>query len=112
MAGAEVMVGVCEALAQRHGAKFGPAAMTVKGRERQYVAGSPEGMNSPTLMDWDRSVGESTQNSKSVVQVVGKLLTAPGHACEDLAVGLPQRIPCLLEDGSTHEHTRVDNWHG
>jgi restriction system protein len=83
-----VLLGVCEALAKRHGAAFGPAAMTVKGRTRQYVADSPEGMIAPAQIPGTDLWVEANQSAKSVQQLVAKLLSALGHAPEEFAVSL------------------------
>lgn len=81
-----VLLGVCEALAMRHGAAFGPAAMTVKGRTRQYVANSPVGMTTPAPIPGTDLWVEANQSAESVQQVVAKLLEALGHAPEEFAV--------------------------
>jgi restriction system protein len=83
-----VLLGVCEALAMRHGAAFGPAAMTVKGRTRQYVGDSPEGMIAPAqLLGTDLWV-EANQSAKSVQRLVARLLSALGHAPEEFSVSV------------------------
>jgi restriction system protein len=83
-----VLLGVCEALAMRHGAAFGPAAMAVKGRTRQYVADSPEGMIAPAQIPGTELWVEANQSAKSVQRLVAKLLSAVGHAPEEFAVSL------------------------
>jgi len=83
-----VLLGVCEALAKQDGAAFGPAAMTVKGRTRQYVAESPEGMIAPAQIPGTGLWVEANQSAKSVRQLVAKLRSALGHAPEEFAVSL------------------------
>lgn len=79
---------VCEVLADRHGAAFGPAAATVKGRTRQYIVASADGMITPVpILGTDLWV-EANQSAKSAVQVIGKLLAALGHAPKEFAIDL------------------------
>ena len=85
----DVLLGVCAALAAHHGPAFAEAACTVKGRTRHYVATSPDGMIAPAQIPGTELWVEANQSAKSVVQVVGKLLAALGHAPEDFAVSLP-----------------------
>ena len=72
----------------RHGAAFGPAAMTVKARTRQYVADSPEGMTTSVPIPGTDLWVEANQSAKSVRQVVAKLLSALGHAPEEFVVSI------------------------
>lgn len=77
---------VCAALAAHHGASFADAAFAVKGRTRQYVAASPDGMNSPARIPGTELWVETNQSAHSAVQVVHKLLSALGHAPGEFAV--------------------------
>lgn len=81
-----VLVGVCEVLVQRHGAAFGPAAATVKGRTRQTIVVSPDGMITPAPIPGTDLWVEANQSARSAVQVVGKLLAALGHQAGDFSV--------------------------
>ena len=83
-----VLVRVCEVLAQRHGAAFGPAAATVKGRTRQYIVASPDGLITPVPIPGTDLWVEANQSAKSAVQVVGKLLAAFSHAPEEFEIDL------------------------
>lgn len=60
----------------------------MKGRTRQYVAASPEGMIAPAKIPGTELWVEANQSAKSVVQVIGKLLIALGHAPEKFEIGL------------------------
>lgn len=81
-----VLLTACAAFAARHGPAFAEAAFTVKGRKRQYVVADPEGMITPAQIPGTELWVEANQSAKSVVQVVGKLLVALGHAASDLAI--------------------------
>jgi hypothetical protein len=54
-------------LAQRHGATFGPAVATVKGRTRHDIAASPDGMITPTAIPGTDLWVEANQSARSVV---------------------------------------------
>lgn len=82
----DLLVHCCAALAAHHGASFAVAAFTVKGRTRQYVAASPDGMNSPARIPGADLWVETNQSARSVVQVVHKLLSALGHAPGEFVV--------------------------
>ena len=72
-------MGVCEALAQKHGEGFAPAAFGVKGKKRQYVAPSPEGMINPAQIPGTDLWVEANQSAVSVQRLVERLLVALGH---------------------------------
>lgn len=82
----DLLVHSCAALAAHHGASFADAACRVKGRTRQYMAASPDGMNSPARIPGTELWVETNQSARSVVQVVHKLLSALGHAPGEFAV--------------------------
>ncbi len=81
-----VLVGACAVLAQRHGAAFGLVAATVKGRTRHYIVASPAGLITPAPIPGTDLWVEANQSAKSVVQVIGKLLVALGHAPEEFVI--------------------------
>jgi hypothetical protein len=85
-----VLLGVCEALAQRHGAAFAPAVFEVKGKTRQYIAPSPEGMISPAQIPGTDLWVEANQSAVSVQRLVEQLLVALGHSPSDFAVNVEQ----------------------
>ena len=62
------------------------AAFTVIGRTAQFVAASPDGMIAPAQVPGTELWVEANQSAKSEAQVVGRLLSALGHAPEDSAV--------------------------
>ena len=81
-----LLVGVCEVLAQHHGAGFAPVVFEVKGKKRQYIAPNPEGMIGPAQIPGTDLWVETNQSAVSVQRVVERLLVALGHAPDDLAV--------------------------
>lgn len=74
-----VLLGVCATLAQEHGETFAPAACGVKGKKRQYVAPSPDGMINPAQIPGTDLWVEANQSAMSVQRVVERLLVALGH---------------------------------
>ncbi len=74
------------ALAAQHGADFAPAAFSVKGRTRQHIAPSPEGMITPAQIPGADLWVEANQSAQTVVRVIGKLLAALGHEASDLHI--------------------------
>ncbi|MFZ2423901.1 MAG: hypothetical protein WA029_22435, partial [Anaerolineae bacterium] len=87
-------LGVCSSLAAHHGPAFADAACAVKGRTRHYVASSADGMISPAQIPGTALWIETNQSAKSVVQVIGKLLAALGHAPDQFTVNraMPPQI--------------------
>lgn len=81
-----VLLGVCEALAQRHGATFAPTVFAVRGKKRQYIAPSPDGMISPAQIPGTDLWVEANQSAKSVRKLVARLLVALGHEPGEFAV--------------------------
>lgn len=82
----DVLLQSCTTLADRHGPAFAEAAFTVKGRKRQYVAASGEGMITPVQIPGTELWVEANQSAKSVVQVIERLLAALGHEAGELAI--------------------------
>ncbi len=83
-----VLLGACSGLAAHHGSAFAEVACTIKGRTRYYIATSPDGMIAPAQVPGTELWVEANQSAKSVVQVVGKLLIALGHAPEEFEIDL------------------------
>ena len=79
-------MGVCTNLARLHGAEFAPAAMTVRGKKRQHIAASPEGMINPARIAGTDLWLETNQSATSALRVIIKLLVATGHEEQDFAV--------------------------
>lgn len=82
----DVLVDACAALAAHHGESFAEIACEVRGRTRHYVATTPDGMTAPAKIPGVELWVEANQSARSVVQVVGKLLVALGHARSDFIV--------------------------
>jgi hypothetical protein len=81
-----VLLGVCATLAQRHGTAFAPAVFEVKGKKRQYIAPSPEGMIGPAQIPGTDLWVEANQSAVSVQRLVERLLVALGHEPGEFAV--------------------------
>ena len=81
-----MLVAACAALARRHPDDFAEIATTVKGRKRQYIASTPEGMISAASIPDTALWVETNQSAKSVVRLIERLLAAFGHGPEDFAV--------------------------
>ncbi len=72
----ELLLMACAVLAERHGDDFAPKAFTIKGRKRQYIAPTPDGMINPARIPETDLWVEANQSAKSAVQLVEKLLAA------------------------------------
>ncbi len=81
-----VLLGVCAELAKLHGERFAPLATTVRGKTRQYIAPSPDGMISPAQIPGTNLWVETNQRAVSVMMVVSRPLQATGHDEKDFAV--------------------------
>jgi restriction system protein len=78
-----VLLTVCETLAARHPETFAEVAMSVRGRKRQYVAASGEGMISPAAIGNTGLWLETNQSAESILKIVRLLLEAFGYSAED-----------------------------
>jgi restriction system protein len=83
-----VLLGVCTDLAQRHGAAFGPTVSEVKGKKRQYIAPTSEGMISPAQIPGTELWVEANQSAVSAQRLVERLLDALGHGASDFSVAV------------------------
>lgn len=81
-----ILIGTCAALAQHHGAAFGPTAMALKGRTRQYVAATPVTMNAPAPIPGTDLWVETKQSATSTRRLLDQLLVVLGHDPRDLIV--------------------------
>lgn len=81
-----VLLGVCNALAQQHGGEFARAATSVKGRTRQHIAPSRDGMISPALIPNTKLWVETNQSARSVLRIIEQLLLALGRQREDFSI--------------------------
>lgn len=81
-----ILIGTCATLAQQHGAAFGPAAMTLKGRTRQYVAATPDAMHAPASIPGTDLWVETNQSATSARHLINQLLVVLGHDPRDLIV--------------------------
>ena len=78
-----VLLGVCEVLVQRHPDDFAQRAVTVRGRTRQHIAPTPEGMINPAPILGTDLWLEANQSSRSALRVVEMLLDAFGHSPDE-----------------------------
>ena len=83
-------MGVCEALAQEHGDAFASAAFGVKGKRRQSVAPSADGMINPAQIPGTDPWVEANQSATSVQRAVERLLVALGHDPGEFAVDVEE----------------------
>jgi restriction system protein len=81
-----LLLTVCQVLAERHGADFAPAAFSVRGKVRQYVAPDPEGMIDPAPIPGTGLWLEANQSGPSALRVACRLLLALGHDDATLVV--------------------------
>jgi restriction system protein len=81
-----VLVGSCEVLAQRSGDQFGPIATAVRGKSRQYVADSPEGMITPRPIPGTALWVEVNASAHQIESVIARLVAAFGGGPGDFEV--------------------------
>jgi len=81
-----VLLGVCADLAQRHGAEFALTVAEIKGKKRQYIAPSSEGMIGPAQIPGTELWVEANQSAVSVQKLVKRLLVALGDEPGKFAV--------------------------
>lgn len=84
-----VLLGVCNALAQKDGEKFAEAVTSVKGRTRRHIASSSDGMISPALIPNTKLWVETNQSARSVLHISRQLLLALGHKPNDFSIVTP-----------------------
>jgi restriction system protein len=81
-----VLLGVCSQLAKLHGEQFGPTAATVRGKKRQHLADSPDGMINPAQIPGTSLWLETNQSATSALRVIRRLMVATGHQEQDFSV--------------------------
>lgn len=74
-----MLLTVCEILAQRHD-DFAQIAVTVQGRSRQHIAGSPDEMINPLRINSTDLWLEANQSSRTTMRVIQMLLEAFGYS--------------------------------
>ena len=79
-----LLMTVCEVVAQRHPDDFSAKAVTVKGRTRQQIAESPDGMINPLPIGNTGLWLEANQSRRSALRVVELVLTAFGYPPNEL----------------------------
>jgi len=80
-----VLLDVCQALAQRCD-NFATVATTLKGRSRQHIADSPDGMISPAPIPGAALWIETNQSARSVLRIIAQLLKALGRPPNDFEI--------------------------
>lgn len=86
-----LLLKVCEVLAQLHPDNFAEVAVTVKGRTRQHIAPSPNGMINPMAIAGTDLWLEANQSKRSALRVVELALEAFGHEPSELQFEQGQR---------------------
>lgn len=79
----EVLLTVASVLADKHGNDFASTAVTLKGRKRQYIAPSLDGMINPERIPGTELWIEANQSAKSTVRLVERLLVAFSYDAAD-----------------------------
>ena len=98
-----VLLTVCEALASRHPDTFAAVATSVRGRKRQYVATSGEGMISPATIGNAGLWIETNLSAASILKIVRVLLEAFGYSADDALV-LRETAPVFIPISPLEAH--------
>lgn len=80
-----MMLTACAVLAGRH-ADFAEVAVSIRGRSRQHIAASPDGMIDPLPIAGVALWVEANQSGRSAVRIVERLLSAFGYSKDDFRV--------------------------
>jgi negative regulator of replication initiation len=81
-----ILIQTCAVLAQRHADHFAETAANFRGRTRQYIATSAEGMFNPELIPGCDFFVETNFSSKGIVHITQKLLDTFGYGTDNLLV--------------------------
>ena len=82
----EVLMAVAEEMALQHPGEFPLVAPTIRGRSRQYLRATTEGLHSPERIGNTGFWLEVNQSAKSVQSLCDMILTAFGHAPDDMHI--------------------------
>ena len=82
----EVLMAVGEEMALQHPGEFPLVAPTIRGRSRQYMRATTEGLHSPERIGNTGFWLETNQSAKSVQSLCAMILTAFGHAPGDMHI--------------------------
>ncbi len=80
-----MMLMACAVLAGRH-ADFAEIAVSIRGRSRQHIAASPDGMIDPLPIAGAELWTEANQSGRSAVRIVEKLLSAFGYSEDEFRI--------------------------
>ena len=86
-----MMLTACEVLASRH-ADFAEIAVSLRGRSRQHIAASRDGMINPLPIAGVALWIEANQSGRSAVKIVERLLSAFGYSNSDSKFGAESRL--------------------
>jgi restriction system protein len=81
-----ILIQTCAVLAQRHADHFAETAASFRGRTRQYIATSAEGMFNPELIPGCDYYVETNFSSKDIVRVTQRLLTGFGYHSSNVLI--------------------------
>jgi restriction system protein len=81
-----ILIQACAILAQRHADSFAETVASFRGRKRQYIAPSAEGMFNPEPIPGCDFYVETNFSSKGIVHITHKLLNTFGHGTDTLLV--------------------------
>lgn len=82
----ELLVTLCQVMAERHPDDFVNRALTVRGPRRQHIAAAPDGMISPIPINGGDLWLEANQSSTSALRVAELILEAFGYSSADFLV--------------------------
>ena len=79
-----LLIIVCTELAGRHRPDFAASATAVRGRKRQYIAPTSQGMISPAPIPGTNLWVETNLSAKDIIRLAQRLLAACGHSPNQL----------------------------
>jgi restriction system protein len=84
----DLLVTLCQLMAERHPDHFVAAALTVRGPRRQHIAATPDGMINPVPIGAGDLWLEANQSSTSAQRVAELLLQAFGYSSADSRISI------------------------
>jgi restriction system protein len=87
----QLLVTLCQVMAERHPDDFAERALTVRGPRRQHITADADGMISPVPIGVAGLWLEANQSSTSAQHVAELILKTFGHGDEDLQIVIQQQ---------------------
>lgn len=84
----QLLVTLCQIMAERHPDDFVERALTVRGPRRQHIAAAPDGMINPAPLGVGDLWLEANQSSTSAQRVAELILEAFGYSSADMKVSI------------------------